>query len=58
MLVRIKWLHTLNNVDMVQVSKTEKYNKLTDCLIGNYWAYKDITLTTAGWEEEKNDRGH
>lgn len=53
MLVRIKWLHTLNNVDMVQVSKTEKYNKLTDCLIGIYWAYKDITLTIAGWEGKR-----
>lgn len=45
-----------NNIDMVQASKTEKYNKLTGCLLSIYCVYKDTISAFAGWEAGKNSR--
>lgn len=45
-----------NNIDMVQASKTEKYNNLTSCLLSIYCVYKDTISAFAGWEAGKNSR--
>lgn len=54
MVIRIQWLHTWSNVDMIQVSKTENCNKPIDCLRGTYSVYKDITSAVPGWGEKKD----
>lgn len=45
-----------NHINKVQVSKTEKYNKLTGRLIGIYSVYKDTTSAVAGWEAGKKNK--
>ena len=42
-----------NNIDMVQASKTEKYNKLTGCLLSIYYVYKD---TISAFADERQER--
>lgn len=44
------------NINKVQVSKTEKYNKLTGRLIGIYSVYKDTASAVVGWEAGKKNK--